>query len=125
MRARDMFWMASAMAMCLFLGAASAWAEPAPAAAAAGSSLRAPKLQLGIGVYVGTVSRISDRRGRILKAEFTTDRGKILIVRLQGQGLELARKSRGKKVEVNGKATMFASNTSHGIELVVERWKPL
>ena len=82
MMKRMRFWMACAMAMWGSLGAASAKAEPAHTAQPAKYATKTPKLQLGTGVYVGTVTRFADRQGRIVKAEFTTDRGKILLVLL-------------------------------------------
>ncbi len=125
MKTRTRSWMASAALLCFFLGSASSWAEPVYRAPARKSAPQTPKLQIGKGVYVGTVTKFADRKGRLVRAELRTDRGTILLVSLKGKGLEMARKARGQRVEVIGTAKLFASSTSHGIDLIVDRWQSL
>jgi len=128
MRSRISLWMASATITMLIvlLGVGSVWAKPAAAKAPARKTAhRSPNMSLGAGTFVGHVIRIADKKGRILKAELKTDKGMVLLLRLNGKGLDLAKKSKGKKVEVGGTAKQFASRKGRGIELVVDQWKTL
>ena len=129
MRSRISLWMASATITMLIvlLGAGSTWVKPAAAKAPARKTAhRSPNMSLGAGTFVGHVIRIADKKGRILKAELKTDKGMVLLLRLNGKGLDLAKKAaKGKKVEVGGTAKQFASKKGRGIELVVDQWKTL
>ncbi len=126
MRARRSLWILCTTVLIGFLIAAGAEARPHKGKPNRKSAPTAQDMQLGEGTFVGTLRKVTDKGGQIARAELTTDKGMVLLLRLNGKGLELAKNAKGKRVEVKGTAKLYASKEQgRGVELVVLEWKDL